>query len=150
MLEFDPKTCTSTLGKGKAEEDLERIERAILQVLSPGVRITKRNLSEKVPGKTAVQRRALRRLFEASRVTRSGEGKKGDPYLFENARSLVPGVGREQGNENPKIGENARKDWSDSCSGSLTIWLRVGNGKNKNPGTTKRNQTTRWKRSRRS
>ena len=59
-------------------------------------------IREAVGGRNTVKVRAFRRLVSDARVSRSGNGKKGDPYRYSVSSSLGPAYIREPENRNPK------------------------------------------------
>lgn len=47
-----------------------------------GGQLTQKELRDEVEGNTALTSEALRRLFESGAVSRTGTGRKGDPYIY--------------------------------------------------------------------
>jgi hypothetical protein len=115
------------------EFDQGRAENAILEFLTGQEEPqTENEIDEAIEGKTKHKRGALRARVTAGRVTRSGGGKKGDPYRYElasNSRLLVPAYRGEQGNENPNSGVNVEKQDGFSRSQDLPPDESAGEGR---------------------
>jgi hypothetical protein len=118
-LVLDPETRAVNLGESRQDADQSEAEGAILDALrGAAAPMTEPEIGEAVEGRTSLKRKALRALYAAGKVTRTGRGGKGDPFLYaaENACSLVPGISREQENENPESHANPRQHGPDACS----------------------------------
>jgi hypothetical protein len=98
VLQFDPATKRLTLGGSREEAEVEEVAGKILAALGSGC-LSERELAELVEGRTAHQRTALRELVKSGKVTQSGEGKKGSPYLYQVSCSLVPDPMKKDGNK---------------------------------------------------
>jgi AAA domain-containing protein/primase-like protein len=74
-------------GLVKAQGDLQTVLQAdkkaqILTSLSETEELTESDLKERVGGTQGLVSKAIRALVEESKLTRSGEGKKGNPYTY--------------------------------------------------------------------
>jgi hypothetical protein len=79
-------------------------------LIASGGQKTEPEIVENVEYKTAVQRNALRSLRENGAVTRTGTGKKGDPFQYSIACSRPVSETQEQECVNdPQIAANAEK-----------------------------------------
>jgi AAA domain len=99
-LEFDENTKTSTIGKSKYDEDVERVKKEISEYLDKQdekTLFTEEQINAEVDGKTGLKRKAFRKLVEENQVHRHGKGIKRDPYKY--SCFLVPTIYEEQGNE---------------------------------------------------
>jgi hypothetical protein len=76
---------------------------AILRALADKS-MTEPEIDGAIEGKTTVKRRALRELIGNGRIARSGSGKRGDPFRYEKASSIVPALMEETGNKKPNEG----------------------------------------------
>ncbi len=101
VLLFDPETKTMALGGSRVDADSERIENEFIAYLrKQGVPCSQKQIDSNVNGKTAWKRHAIRNLLESKQISRSGSGKKGEPFLYTIACSPVPAPAEEQGNKN--------------------------------------------------
>jgi hypothetical protein len=142
VLHYDKITRTTNLGASKQQEDVNRIQQAILAYLQTqeddresGIPPTEPQIAEDVEGKTVHKRKALRELVESRRILRLGRGGKGDPFRYaltdsRFAGSHVPHRYREPGNKNPKMDADQQKSSADSCSQTFQSSENTGN---KNP-----------------
>jgi len=95
ILIFDPETKMATLGGTKEEDDTNKIAMEILEFLKTMKEpVTEAVIDKEVDGRTVFKRKALRDLVASEQISRSGAGKKGDPYLY--SCSLVPAIYPEQ------------------------------------------------------
>ena len=96
VLSFDPETRQLSLGGSKLDSDREECERAIAEFLrDAGELQTQAQVRDGVEGQTRIIRAALTALAVTGRITKTGEGTKGNPLLygFENTGSLyIPGT----------------------------------------------------------
>jgi hypothetical protein len=96
VLSFDPETRQLSLGGSKLDSDREECERAIAEFLrDAGELQTQAQVRDGVEGQTRIIRAALTALAVTGRITKTGEGTKGNPFLygFENTGSLyIPGT----------------------------------------------------------
>ncbi len=94
-LTLDPETRIVCAGPSRKEADEAQAAEAILEYLKGKAElIEEAEIHEAVEGRRAVKQRALRTLIP-NRVTRTGQGKKGDPYRYgvapaENSGIQVP------------------------------------------------------------
>ncbi len=83
LLEFDAERRAVGIGAEKSEAEVIRIGEAILEYLAGcASEPTEPEICEGVEGKAAVKRAALRELVSGGRVTRTGGGKRGDPFRY--------------------------------------------------------------------
>lgn len=95
ILLFDPETKMTVLGGTKEEDDTNKVAEGIIEFLkSMKDPVNEATIDEEVTGKSIFKRKALRDLFAQGKLTRSGAGRKGDPYLY--SCSLVPDIYMEQ------------------------------------------------------
>jgi hypothetical protein len=90
VLEFDFNTRRLALGKTRLDSERQDCEMEILAFLdSASDPQTQEQIRDGVEGQTRVIRAALTALVAAGRVDRTGEGKKGKPFLyaFQNSGS---------------------------------------------------------------
>ena len=97
VLALDGETGWVDVNGSRAEADERAMGEAILDFLGQTQSATEREITDKVEGRTKLIRTALRALVEAQKITRTGQGKKGDPYRYSCFR--VPGIYQEQENE---------------------------------------------------
>lgn len=118
VLEFDPECRAAHLGEGRQEVDEHRLAGEIETLLrGRTLPATEAEVLADVEGKTGPKRKALRRLVRGNIVERTGEGKKGHPFVYRlNPRSDVPEVSGERGNGNPEIADKPAPFWPDSRS----------------------------------
>jgi len=115
VLNFDPETKMAFLGGTKEEDDILRIEEAMLEFLgAQDEPVTEKVITDEVEGKTTLKRKALRDLFAMGKVGRTGSGKRGDPYLY--SCSLVPTIYMEQEKQDKNSSENTDNIETISCS----------------------------------
>ena len=118
VLEFDPETRTASLGDSRQETDEHRLAGEIETLLrGRTLPATEAEVLADVEGKTGPKRKALRRLVRGNTVERTGEGRKGNPFVYRlNPRSVVPEAVEERRNENTTTAENALQHLPDSRS----------------------------------
>lgn len=121
VLEMDPDTKWITAGLTRTQADEAEAEAAVMNVLqTAGVPLVESDIRERASVRTGLVARALRVLRDRGQVARTGVGRKGDPFLYAvapDSRSLVPGIGWERENENPKLTVDPHKSGSNSRSG---------------------------------
>jgi DNA-binding HxlR family transcriptional regulator len=79
-------------------------------------------IRQRVEARSLMIARALRVLVADGSVSRSGAGKKGDPYryrLAKNTRSLDPTIYGDLGNEKNSIGAGGAEDTCEECGAPL-------------------------------
>jgi RecA-family ATPase len=105
VLSFDPLTRTLMLGPSKAELERSEAEKRILEYLEgiPEPQ-TQEQIRDGVEGQTKTIRAALTALTQSEKVQRSGEGRRGNPYLYEKWFS---GSHHKAGTREPEIEEMA-------------------------------------------
>ncbi len=83
-LSFDVGTRSLLLGTSKTEMERADAEERILEYLEGATEPqTQEQIREKVEGQTKTIRAALTSLTQSGKVQRTGEGKRGNPYLYE-------------------------------------------------------------------
>jgi hypothetical protein len=90
VVKLDPETgCVSPAGT-VAELQLEEAEAAVLAAIGDEP-LTEADVRERVGGNRKLAAEAIRSLVAAGKLTRTGEGKRGSPYLYGRAGSDPPG-----------------------------------------------------------
>src|SRR5579872_1669062 len=83
ILDMDAVTGLVQAAGTRQEADLDQAEQLILAHLEDrGELIDANSIRDAVEGRKAVIIGALRRLLDRGQITRTGGGKKGDPYLY--------------------------------------------------------------------
>lgn len=101
VLVFDETTHRTSLGGTKEEDDIRLIGEAILQFLeAKGEPVDEKTVGAEVEGRTGPKRKALREQVTTGAITRTGSGKKGDPFQY--SRSLVSDIYEEQEKQDPE------------------------------------------------
>lgn len=98
-LVMDGETGIITLGTTRDEADTEYAARDLLAALAEhGEPITEPHWLDLVEARTRHKRQAVRFLLATGSIERTGNGKRGSPYLYHllDSRSLVPYREREQ------------------------------------------------------
>jgi hypothetical protein len=92
IIVLNPVTQQVTSGGTRQEADEQDAERDILAYLGKQKGpVTQVLIRKDVEGDTGVIAKALYRLVDEGKISRTGEGKKGDPYLYR--RALVVDAG---------------------------------------------------------
>jgi hypothetical protein len=116
-LEYDDDTRTLAAGVARSEADRAEAEKALLEFLATQSEpVEERTIHENVEGRKGTKAKALRRAVEVQKVRRTGNGKRGDPYLYQNSRFLVPDIGREP--EKPESENNVSPSPESTDAGS--------------------------------
>lgn len=89
VLQFDATTKRLSLGGSRENAEVQDVADKILACLD-SARLTEPEINEAIEGRNSCKRRALRELAEQGKIVRSGSGKRGDPYHYEKACTLVP------------------------------------------------------------
>jgi putative DNA primase/helicase len=104
VLQFNRETKRLSIGGTRDQAETEKLSGEILELLqAAGEWKTEPYITDAVEGKTKFVRRALRQLVEQGKVSREGEGKRGDPYRYRFSFSCsryIPGT-REQETQKP-------------------------------------------------
>lgn len=88
IIEFDKETRLSSLGGTRDEFEVNRLKGEIAVYLqSCDQPQTEPTILENVEGRAARTKKALRQMVDEGMVARSGQGKKGDPFLYSKPRS---------------------------------------------------------------
>jgi hypothetical protein len=116
-LTLDSETRMITAGPSRKEADEEATAILILDFLRPQSEpLEESAIQDAVEGRKAVKVRALRRLVEEGKVTRTGDGKRAAPYRYDISGSVVPSICREQENQKPKTAEIQHQDCTNTGS----------------------------------
>jgi len=113
VLHLDPESEIVTVGASRTEADEKQAAQAIfdyLQIQSEPVE--EKDIHEAVEGRKGIKVKALRFLVDDEKVERTGQGKRGDPYLYSISSSQVTSMYREL--------ENRRRKMALSDSGEKT------------------------------
>jgi hypothetical protein len=82
-LRFDPQTRTIALSDTKEREEEVRIGESIIAYLdTKSEPVIEAEIDERVEGRRAICKRALRRLVQETIVSRHGRGGKGEPFRY--------------------------------------------------------------------
>ena len=96
VLVMDPDTLVISAGGTRKENDEGNAAEMILEYLrTQSEPVEGKDIHESVEARKAVTLKALRSLFEQSKVVREGQGKRGNPYRYSVSSSLVPTIYRE-------------------------------------------------------
>lgn len=83
VMEFDPQTLNLSLGGSRFEGEREDCQQEILEFLKcEDIPQTQEQIRSGVSGQTRVIRAALTALVKAGKVSKTGEGKRGYPFLY--------------------------------------------------------------------
>jgi hypothetical protein len=103
VLEFDSATRCLSLGEAKSDADRRSCETRILEFLRVANEPqTQAQIRDAVEGQTRAIRSALTALIDAHKVTKSGDGTKGKPFLYEFPNSgsqHIPGTRKPESEE---------------------------------------------------
>jgi AAA domain-containing protein len=117
VVALNQETGRPVLGSTRQEADESEAAGAILDYLtSQTAAVEEPIIHDAVEGRRAVKVRALRQLVKDEKVTRTGEGRRGTPFLYAVSSSLVPTYIREQGNQKPKGEPSTEEERLDSGS----------------------------------
>lgn len=95
LLPFDPTTGWVTLGPSRREHAQHERSGAILDYLgTQSAPVVEADVVEHVEGQKTIVQGALRQLVKDGKVTRTGGGKKGDPYLYHHPDAHSPEVAK--------------------------------------------------------
>lgn len=118
VIELDPETRTLTLAGTVADLTSRVLKSAILTFIeSRKAPVTESVIKDSVEGRNQDKVAALRLLVETGELSRTGGGKRGDPYLYSLSGSLVPQATDLNGNENPESRKTPSdsSDFSENC-----------------------------------
>lgn len=126
LVEMDPTTRAVKAAGTKTDVDLAEMCEAIARYLkeyaeghADAPAVEEHVIHAAAEGRTGVKYEALRELVTAGRVHRSGDGKKGDPYRYQDSASLLPAYSQEGEKENPKGAKNPEGIRVNAASGSF-------------------------------
>jgi hypothetical protein len=101
ILDFDSETRTVTIGGTRQEQDVNMIEKAIIDfLLTQNEPVTESIINQGVEGAVKFKCKALRELVAGNKVNREGKGTKGNPFKYSTI--LLPSIYVEVEYENPK------------------------------------------------
>ncbi len=107
VLDFNKDTRWTTLGGSREDAEIQRTENIIREFLSnQRIAVDERTIGEGVEAKKVYRIKALRQLVSRGEVQREGAGKRGSPYLYKIAGSLVPSICGEPENQKQNIDLN--------------------------------------------
>jgi hypothetical protein len=89
VLQFDAATKRLSLGGSRENAEVQDVATKILACLDTA-RLTEPEINGVIEGRNSCKRRALRKLTEQGKIVRAGAGKRGDPYHYGKACTLVP------------------------------------------------------------
>jgi hypothetical protein len=116
-LEYDSQTRSLSPGVERSEADLREAEKTILDFLSAqSEALEERTIQEAIEGRKGIKSKALRRLVEVQKITRTGSGKKGDPYVYKNSGFAPPNIYRGEKYQNPPNGLSDTHDCANAGS----------------------------------
>jgi hypothetical protein len=101
VLGFDPATKLLCIRGTRDEAEIRQVESGILAHLTAGGAWSEPEVVDATEGRNEYKRRALRQLVAAGKVSRSGSGRRGDPFRYEKACTLVPDPAKNSGYEKP-------------------------------------------------
>jgi predicted HTH transcriptional regulator len=94
VLGFDEESYMITVAGELEVLEIARAEQAILDALDHGA-MTQADVRAIEGFRTTTLRRALTNLYDSARVSRSGNGRSGSPYLYEKVVPKAPDNGQE-------------------------------------------------------
>ncbi len=117
-LNMDEATRVITAGAPRQEVDQAQVGEAILAHLRGLTEpAEEKDINEGVEGRRTTKFSALRKLFDEGKVTRTGDGKRGKPYLYSVSVSQVPTLYGEIGTQKQVSELSAGNGGSVSSSG---------------------------------
>jgi RecA-family ATPase len=129
-LSLEEDTRIVRVGATKKAADEESMMGSIVDYLkTQAAPVEEKEIQEAVEGRKGVKVKALRRLVDGKQVSRSGAGKKADPYLyrytFQDSSFLVPPICREPENQNPKNDASLQEPGTNAGSGLFSVFDAV-------------------------
>ncbi len=100
ILEFELETKRLSLGGSREGREILDVASEILACLN-GKSLIEPEINDVCEGRTSLKRQAIRDLVGRGKVIRSGSGRRGDPYTYAKACSLVPDPIEKNGNKKP-------------------------------------------------
>jgi hypothetical protein len=88
VAHLDAETGIVTAGGDLAALQIEERKRAVLEAMGDES-LTEPDIKERVGGNQTLTAKAIRTLFESDILTRSGAGKRGDPYLYRKGVAVA-------------------------------------------------------------
>ena len=105
ILNFDKTTRLVTIGDSRQQEDVNILEKAIIEFLSTQTEpVTEAIINQGVEGSIKFKCKALRELVDENKINREGKGAKGNPFKYSPI--LLPSICVEVEKENPKTAGN--------------------------------------------
>ena len=113
-------------GVARSEADEAEAAKGILEFLSTQTESVEENaIHEAVEARRVVKQRSLRGLVSDGKVRRTGTGRKGDKYRYQNAGTQVPDIYGVRENQNPK---NAVSDRQQSPNAGTGLFIASTEG----------------------
>jgi RecA-family ATPase len=92
-LQYDSETRTLSAGVSRSDADEADVAKDILEFLTTQTEpVDESAIQQAIVAQRAKQLKALRRLLDEGKLIRTGEGKKGDKYLYQIAGTQVPPI----------------------------------------------------------
>ena len=111
VLVMDPETKIISAGGERKEVDERHVGKAIWEYLKDLTEpIEEKEIHDGVEGRRGIKITALRALVEQDKVLRTGDGKRGNPYLYSISGILVPPYSRVPEYQKPNIDVSATKE----------------------------------------
>jgi len=83
VLVFDKATGTTGIGGAKEGQDIRLMENTILEFLEKQAEpVDEKTIHAETTGGRLPKQKALRELLESGKIVRTGEGKRGNPFLY--------------------------------------------------------------------
>jgi 5S rRNA maturation endonuclease (ribonuclease M5) len=125
-LEYDSDTRTLSAGVARAEADQAEAIKAIHKFLATQPEpVEEATIHESVEGRKSVKVAALRQAVNKT-ITRTGKGKKNDPYRYSVSCSLVPDICGEQTKQESENELSPSVQSTDACSRDFASVERFG------------------------
>lgn len=104
VLQFDAETKRLLLAGTREEAEIRAKSGEILGLLKEAAEPkTEQEIRESVKGETKILAKALRELHEAGRLTREGEGKRGDPFRYGFSFACSERIGQTSKQETERV-----------------------------------------------
>jgi 5S rRNA maturation endonuclease (ribonuclease M5) len=107
-LELDRESRGIAVGPPRAEADEAQAARLIMEFIAGQPQpLEEIAIHDNVEGRKGVKVKALRALVDKGQVSRTGGGRRGNPFLYAVSSSLVPSISGEPENQHPAWSERA-------------------------------------------
>jgi hypothetical protein len=129
VAHLDAETGIVTAGGDLAALQLEDRKRAVLEAMGDES-LTEPDIKERVGGNQTVTAKAVRALYESGALARTGAGKRGDPYHYQQAnsealKSSILDLTKIDNPENRENRESDEPDWlMDESDGRGVEWMK--------------------------